>query len=92
MASLLGADYYSSDDDATTPQVATATSATKVVAAPEVNTEVWSLKQPALIFFAKNFGILLHQGYGTNRPIGSSAHADDAGQHHIQRPHLQRNI
>jgi pre-mRNA-processing factor 17 len=39
MASLLGADYNSSDDDATTPQVATATPATKVVAAPEVNTE-----------------------------------------------------
>lgn len=46
MASLLGAAYDSSDDDATTPQVATATPATKVVAAPEVNTEVWSLEQP----------------------------------------------
>ncbi|PKX95645.1 WD40 repeat domain-containing protein [Aspergillus novofumigatus IBT 16806] len=39
MASLLGADYNSSDDDATTPQIATAIPATKVVAAPEVNTE-----------------------------------------------------
>lgn len=79
MASLLGADYYSSDDDATTPQVATATPATKVVAAPEVNTEVWSLEQPDLIFFPEKIGFLLHQGYGTNDPIGSSAHADHAG-------------
>jgi hypothetical protein len=53
MASLLGADYNSSDDDATTPEVATATPATKVVAAPEVNTEVWSLEQPDFIFFQK---------------------------------------
>jgi hypothetical protein len=79
MASLLGADYNSSDDDATTPQVATATSATKVVAAPEVNTEVWSLEQPDFLSSFKKFGFLLHQGYGTNDPIGSSAHADYAG-------------
>ncbi|KAJ5095865.1 Pre-mRNA-processing factor [Penicillium alfredii] len=38
MASLLGAGYDSSDDDATAPN-APATTATKVVAAPEVNTE-----------------------------------------------------
>jgi hypothetical protein len=54
MASLLGADYNSSDDDATTPQVATATPATKVVAAPEVNTEVWSLEQPDFYLLSKN--------------------------------------
>lgn len=39
MASLLGAGYDSSDDDS-----APAPSATKIVAAPEVNTEVWSLQ------------------------------------------------
>jgi hypothetical protein len=86
MASLLGAAYDSSDDDATTPQtqVAPATPATKVIAAPEVNTEVWSLEPDSWS--------PLHQGDGTNNPTGSSAHADDAGQHHIQRPHVQRNI
>ncbi|RDW69056.1 WD40 repeat domain-containing protein [Aspergillus mulundensis] len=41
MASLLGAAYDSSDDD--TPSVPVA-SASKIVAAPEVNTEVWSLQ------------------------------------------------
>lgn len=41
MASLLGAGYDSSEDDATMSNVP-ATTATKVVAAPEVNTEVWS--------------------------------------------------
>lgn len=40
MSSLLGAGYESSDDDATAPK-ASVTTATKVVAAPEVNTEVW---------------------------------------------------
>jgi hypothetical protein len=53
MASLLGVGYDSSDDDATTPQVATATPATKVIAAPEVNTEVWSLEQPDFISLSK---------------------------------------
>ena len=45
MASLLGAGYESSDDDTTkaTAQAQPAVpSATKIVAAPEVNTEVWS--------------------------------------------------
>lgn len=41
MASLLGAGYDSSDDDATVPNPSV-TTATKIVAAPEVNTEVWS--------------------------------------------------
>ena len=41
MASLLGAGYDSSDDDATAPKPSV-TTATKIVAAPEVNTEVWS--------------------------------------------------
>ena len=49
MASLLGAGYDSSDDEKTTssqpPATAAAASAAKIVAAPEVNTEVWS---PAL--------------------------------------------
>lgn len=40
MASLLGAGYESSDDDSNAPK--TQLPATKVVAAPEVNTEVWS--------------------------------------------------
>lgn len=47
MASLLGAGYDSSDDE--NPSIAPSavpqeTSATKIVAAPEVNTEVWSLE------------------------------------------------
>lgn len=44
MASLLGTNYESSDDEtpSTAPKPAEATSATKIVAAPEVNTEVWS--------------------------------------------------
>lgn len=46
MASLLGADYNSSDDESLSnpskPQAATP--ATEIVAAPEVNTEVWSLE------------------------------------------------
>ena len=40
MASLLGAAYDSSDDETHQTQPP---AATKVVAAPEVNTEVWSL-------------------------------------------------
>lgn len=45
MASLLGADYESSDDETARPQSQTTVpTATKIVAAPEVNTEVWSLK------------------------------------------------
>lgn len=41
MASLLGAGYDSSDDET---RNAPATSASQIVAAPEVNTEVWSLQ------------------------------------------------
>ena len=47
MASLLGASYDSSDDEnpSTSPNAPPqATPATKIVAAPEVNTEVWSLE------------------------------------------------
>ena len=44
MSSLLGPGYESSDED-TAPNVNTAT---KIVAAPEVNTEVWS---PSIVFF-----------------------------------------
>lgn len=45
MASLLGADYESSDDETARSQSQTTVpTATKIVAAPEVNTEVWSLK------------------------------------------------
>lgn len=40
MSALLGAGYDSSDDDSV-PKTS-ATTATKIVAAPEVNTEVWS--------------------------------------------------
>jgi hypothetical protein len=42
MSALLGAGYDSSDDDATAMPNSSVTTATKVVAAPEVNTEVWS--------------------------------------------------
>jgi hypothetical protein len=42
MSALLGAGYDSSDDDATVMPNSSVTAATKVVAAPEVNTEVWS--------------------------------------------------
>jgi hypothetical protein len=41
MASLLGANYDSSSDDEKKPNT-TFTSATTLVAAPEVNVEVWS--------------------------------------------------
>jgi len=54
MSGLLGAGYYSSDDDTTSMPKPSVTTATKVVAAPEVNTEVWS---PTLIplFYSKFF-------------------------------------
>lgn len=42
MSALLGLGYDSSDDDATAVPNSSVTTATKVVAAPEVNTEVWS--------------------------------------------------
>ena len=42
MSALLGLGYDSSDDDATAMPNSSVTTATKVVAAPEVNTEVWS--------------------------------------------------
>ncbi|KAI9924613.1 hypothetical protein ASPWEDRAFT_40852 [Aspergillus wentii DTO 134E9] len=50
MASLLGASYDSSDDEATSsvPQTQAATAATKIVAAPEVNTEDQAHKQMML--------------------------------------------
>jgi pre-mRNA-processing factor 17 len=41
MASLVGANYDSSDDESEKPTT-TFTSATKLVVAPEVNIEVWS--------------------------------------------------
>lgn len=44
MASLLGANYDSSSDDEKKPSAAF-TSATTLVAAPEVNVEVWSPPQ-----------------------------------------------
>jgi pre-mRNA-processing factor 17 len=47
MSGLLGAGYDSSDDDASAVPKPSVTAATQVVAAPEVNTEVWS---PILIF------------------------------------------
>lgn len=50
MASLLGGAYDSSDDDTTTSKPQSATPATKIVAAPEVNTEVWS-PGPFSLFF-----------------------------------------
>lgn len=42
MSALLGLGYDSSDDDDATAMPSSVTTATKVVAAPEVNTEVWS--------------------------------------------------
>lgn len=42
MASLLGASYDSSSDDEVKPTTHTLTAATEIVAAPEVNVEVWS--------------------------------------------------
>lgn len=42
MASLVGANYDSSGDESEKPPTTTFTSATKIVAAPEVNVEVWS--------------------------------------------------
>ena len=46
MASLVGANYDSSGDESDKPTTATFTSATKLVAAPEVNIEVWSFTHP----------------------------------------------
>ncbi len=45
MASLLGAGYDSSDDET---RNVPATSASKIVAAPEVNTEVWFLQSASI--------------------------------------------
>jgi pre-mRNA-processing factor 17 len=52
MSGLLGAGYYSSDDDTANVPKVSVTTATKVVAAPEVNTEVWS-PTPIPIFYSK---------------------------------------
>jgi hypothetical protein len=43
MASLLGANYDSSGDEDERSKLPAFTSATKIVAAPEVNVEVWFL-------------------------------------------------
>lgn len=42
MASLLGADYDSSSDDEVKKSTPAVTAATQLVAAPDVNVEVWS--------------------------------------------------
>lgn len=89
MSSLLGAGYESSDDDATAPKTSV-TTATKVVAAPEVNTEVWSP-----ILFNHTRSTLLGRFEWpdrTNDPTGPSAHANDPRQHYLQCPHLQRHL
>lgn len=77
MASLLGASYESSDDEtpSTVPKPAEATNATKIVAAPEVNTEVWSLE--ASFHFIYNITVSPWAGCA-NSSTGPSSHADDA--------------
>lgn len=77
MASLLGANYESSDDEtpSTVPKPAEATNATKIIAAPEVNTEVWSLE--ASFHFIYDITVSSRTGCA-NRLTGPSSHADDA--------------
>jgi hypothetical protein len=88
MSALLGVSYDSSDDDATAVPKSSLPTATKVVAAPEVNTEVWS---PLITFLGLRMVLEheLRQTDKTNNPIGPSAYADDPRQRLFTSPYLQ---
>ena len=92
MASLLGAGYDSSDDDATAAP-GSSVAAAAVIAAPEVNTEVWS---PTLMPFTIHYTLFgescCFRSGAANDSTGSSAYADDSRQYLVASTHLQRHL
>lgn len=67
MASLVGPNYDSSGDESDKPTATTFTSATKLVAAPEVNIEVWSFPDQNIPIYSTNIPLTGPYESATNR-------------------------